>query len=411
MSDITLYWCPRCASYPKNKRNILCRCPKSHLKVDEYLKYEETILTYCDGIDQLKTFDFHIKDSFRMEAREVKLPATLVSIPSQYFMNWMELRTIKFDHIELFRLPESLFMGCTSLEEITFPKSLETIGSRCFQGCKNLVSIELPNSILTIGREAFMDCEKLENVNIPENLYKIEADVFNGCSALRSVELSNQVSEIFDGAFANCGNLESIYIHPNVLYVSTVAFINTSEEFVIYMGDRSSVDTFQMLLNKYNELPNMHTCKWIDYKLIGTPKLMELPEYAKREAEYEGGCYGYCVQHTTAKKENKGDYFYDFTRTYSLEDAIDIDLIFATLDGTEYTIPKEEFYNQYSLKEHLYHLHPDKLENVEEFDLLFHCDTDPVQDATPGQMLAKMFDRDNRLDLKEPIMIIWKETD
>tara|TARA_B100001057_G_scaffold480564_1_gene553527 strand:- start:594 stop:1646 length:1053 start_codon:yes stop_codon:yes gene_type:complete len=348
-------------------------------------------------------------ERLRVNARIVELSSKVVSIPSRYFTNWVNLKIINLYHIlGFFRLPESLFLGCTSLEQITLPESLETIGSKCFKDCKSLETIDLPNRVSSIGREAFMGCEKLKEVNIPKSLDKIDVAVFNGCSSLRTMSLSSRVNEILGAAFSNCINFQYIYIDPNVYNVAIDAFTNTSAEFVIDLGNHSSVTWSTLLLSKYTELPKRYTCIWQDYKFIGTPEFMKLSEHEKKDDDEE--CYGDCIKHTRAKLENKKDVFYTYQTRYSLQDKMKIDLIFATLDGTEYSIPKEEFYNEYSLKEHLVYLYPDELKNSEEFDLLFHCDEESVQDATPSQMFEKIFHRDNSLDLKEPIMIIWRKT-
>ena len=57
-----------------------------------------------------------------------------------------------------------MFSGCTSLTNVTIPKSVTTIGNDAFRGCKGLISITIPDSVTTIGDSAFSYCSKLTDV-------------------------------------------------------------------------------------------------------------------------------------------------------------------------------------------------------------------------------------------------------
>ena len=66
------------------------------------------------------------------------------------------------------------FTGCTSLEEIEIPDSVETIADFAFSGCSNLKRITLPESV-KIGRRAFYGTQ-IENRAELEERYG--ADIF-----------------------------------------------------------------------------------------------------------------------------------------------------------------------------------------------------------------------------------------
>ena len=57
----------------------------------------------------------------------------------------------------LFRSGEDAFGGCSSLQSITIPSSVESIGRRAFNGCSNLVKIELPFIGMGNGNDEFTD--------------------------------------------------------------------------------------------------------------------------------------------------------------------------------------------------------------------------------------------------------------
>lgn len=67
---------------------------------------------------------------------------------------------------------------------VTLPKELEIIGEKAFQNNSNLKSITsgLPQTLLEIGNYAFSDCHSLESVTIPSKVKSIGDHGFWGCS-------------------------------------------------------------------------------------------------------------------------------------------------------------------------------------------------------------------------------------
>ena len=83
-------------------------------------------------------------------------------------------------------IPDSLFEGST-INTISIPKTVTSIGESAFANCVNLTSIDLPNGLTSIGYRAFYGCERLTEIVVPDS-----------------------VSEIYNRAFASCSQLESI---------------------------------------------------------------------------------------------------------------------------------------------------------------------------------------------------------
>ena len=50
------------------------------------------------------------------------------------------------------------FMGCTSLQAVHLPASLQDIGANAFYGCGAMDQIILSEKILSIGGDAFTNC-------------------------------------------------------------------------------------------------------------------------------------------------------------------------------------------------------------------------------------------------------------
>ena len=119
---------------------------------------------------------------------------------------------------------DEAFGMCTSLQSITIPNSVTKIGDGAFRGCKSLQSITIPNSVKSIGNGAFGMCKSLQSITIPNSVTKIGDGAFSGCISLQSITIPNSVKSIGNGAFRGCKSLQSITIPNSVKSIGNVAF-------------------------------------------------------------------------------------------------------------------------------------------------------------------------------------------
>ena len=119
---------------------------------------------------------------------------------------------------------DEAFRWCKSLQGVTIPNSVTSIGDEAFSGCESLQSVTIPNSVTSIGNEAFSDCESLQSVTIPNSVTSIGGGAFSGCVSLQSITIPNSVTKIGDGAFSSCKSLQSITIPNSVTKIGDYAF-------------------------------------------------------------------------------------------------------------------------------------------------------------------------------------------
>jgi aspartokinase-like uncharacterized kinase len=100
------------------------------------------------------------------------------------------------------------FYGCTELQSIEIPDTVEKIGQYAFYGTTALTSITLPDSVTTIGNAAFFN-SGLTSVTLPDGLTKIAGIAFHR-SALTSVTIPSSVTEIGQSAFWKATDLTSV---------------------------------------------------------------------------------------------------------------------------------------------------------------------------------------------------------
>ena len=141
---------------------------------------------------------------------------------------------------------DGAFSGCSSLEQITIPESVISIGDHAFSWCDSLQQITIPESVKSIGDEAFYYCESLRQITIPASVNKIGANPFLRCkckitclsphfkvvdnvlynadmtsiisclSEKTSFTIPSSVTNIGNYAFGNCKSLQQITIPVSV---------------------------------------------------------------------------------------------------------------------------------------------------------------------------------------------------
>ena len=119
---------------------------------------------------------------------------------------------------------DGAFRACEFLQCITIPNSVTSIGDYAFEQCKSLQSVTIPNSVTSIGDEAFSSCESLQSVTIPNSVTSIGDHAFDFCESLQSVTIPNSVTKIGDYAFKSCDSLQSVTIPNSVTSIGDEAF-------------------------------------------------------------------------------------------------------------------------------------------------------------------------------------------
>ena len=153
---------------------------------------------------------------------------------------------------------DSAFMNCSSLHSVTIPDSVTSIGDYAFGGCSSLQSVTIPDSVTIIKGNPFSDCparvinhskhytifggnlytsdrrklisylSKGENFIIPDSVTSIGDSAFSWCSSLQTVTIPDSVTSIGDSAFSCCSSLQSVTIPNSVTSIGDSAFEHCS---------------------------------------------------------------------------------------------------------------------------------------------------------------------------------------
>jgi len=129
------------------------------------------------------------------------------------------------------------FCGCTGIESINLPNSLETIGEEAFFNCSSLTTVTIPKNVKRIDYGTFIGCSGLKKAILSEGVTEISGDMFYKCTSLNSISIPNTVTSIGDKAFYGCNNLEEIYIPDSVESLGSSAFSDCSSLSKITLSD------------------------------------------------------------------------------------------------------------------------------------------------------------------------------
>lgn len=91
----------------------------------------------------------------------------------------------------------------SSVKLIKIPDTVEIIEEFAFYRCVNLNNITFGKSVISIGESAFADCGNFEQIIFPDSLFKISSKAFENTS-INKIELGKNINLIDKNAFNNC---------------------------------------------------------------------------------------------------------------------------------------------------------------------------------------------------------------
>lgn len=139
---------------------------------------------------------------------EAVLPSDLKELPDFTFYN-TGLKSITLpDGLEV--IGKAALGSNRSLKSITLPDSLKVIGSSALSGSSSLKSITLPDGLEIIGSSA-IDRSGLTEIVIPDSVTTIDQLAFDNCVDLLSITLGKGLQNIEENAFKNCVALFEVY--------------------------------------------------------------------------------------------------------------------------------------------------------------------------------------------------------
>lgn len=114
--------------------------------------------------------------------------------------------------------------------EVIFEDGVTTIPENLFYGGEkkdylyaNIVKVQMPDTVTSIGRCAFNNCYYLTDFHLSDKLTSIGEYAFQNCESLTSLDFPETLTSISGGAYSGCTGLKEIKINSDVNEYSTTS--------------------------------------------------------------------------------------------------------------------------------------------------------------------------------------------
>lgn len=148
------------------------------------------------------------------KVKHITVPQNYVNVYSCAFSEMQELRSVTFsqnysDTRQMSRFDALVFAHCPKLEKVVLPNRMvesslwnQDLGKKIFGG-------RLPDS-------TFLDCPNLKDVTFPEGLVQIESEAFKGCTSIEKLVVPEGVLTVSVGAFADTPSLKTLVLPDSI---------------------------------------------------------------------------------------------------------------------------------------------------------------------------------------------------
>lgn len=181
------------------------------------------------GCTRLKTIVLgesvcHIADKFAYgctSLKQVIFPKTLESVGKNVWE-----KTPFLEHWLLHgqeELQEIVWDGRNLEGEVCFSENVRILAGGAFYGNKRLTIVHIPESVTWIGDATFKGCCNLYQVVWPKGIKNVKSETFSGCCELENIETLAKWQTIGERAFFGCKKLQRVCLEQT-LYIGTEAF-------------------------------------------------------------------------------------------------------------------------------------------------------------------------------------------
>ncbi len=158
--------------------------------------------TYADSINGFMHFQLRGKEAILYHVWD-NAPAK-VTIPQSFDYNGKTYTVTE--------IADDAFLSNTSIESVSVPGTVRTIGEAAFSECSGLKRVILHNGLTAIQDNAFAYCSSLESIELPATLEHIGRAAFTR-SGLKSLDIPASVTSLGRNITLDCRNLKSIKVN------------------------------------------------------------------------------------------------------------------------------------------------------------------------------------------------------
>lgn len=108
------------------------------------------------------------------------------------------------------RIDANLLRDCSSVQMLSVPKSVPSIGEYAFAGMSSLEECFMYNDVKTIGDYCFANDVSLKELQFSSGVETLNIGLFSGCSSLEKFEIFPTVKEVKEDVFKECSSLRYV---------------------------------------------------------------------------------------------------------------------------------------------------------------------------------------------------------
>ncbi len=150
----------------------------------------------------------------------IVIPSSVNSFGFSAFLEAKQLKHVTFDYnSELYSIGANLFEGCNNIQKIKFLEGsqLEVVLAYAFANLRALQSVDFGNApVEVIGNFAFKDCSTLYDITLPKTVKSIGRFAFYGCGILSEINIPESVEFIGRHAFDKTSNINLYFVSENL---------------------------------------------------------------------------------------------------------------------------------------------------------------------------------------------------
>lgn len=132
-----------------------------------------------------------------------------------------------------------------SVERITIPDTVVSVGYCAFRNCSRLKEIAFPAELASFDTGWVRNCSRLERLKLPGKLDKITPSLFD-VPTLKVLSIGGGVAEVMPGAFAK-SRLERIEVSPDNQFLSTDGTALYSKDKSVLVALAVPVDSYEVV--------------------------------------------------------------------------------------------------------------------------------------------------------------------
>ena len=156
------------------------------------------------------------------------LPSSILSIGQRAFDGCPQLKQVAINSNAVMSKaysPSNNFSTIfgAQVQTYTLGESVTAIGDYAFCGCTNITTLTLPNNVAQVGNGTFQGCTGITSFAIPQTVTTIGDYAFSTCTGIQTLNIPNATS-IGKGAFADCSNLTAVQLGNGLISLGDSAF-------------------------------------------------------------------------------------------------------------------------------------------------------------------------------------------